>query len=84
MRLVQFSRNLFNALVVWSNADVRRKEGAGDVLAGLDNRFVVEWVSGGGANGEDGWVLGDDLWGRMARCLRGKGNAGAKVWFRRV
>ena len=46
--------NLFNVTVIWSNAEVREKEGfesGGDVLYGLDNHYEVEWVHGE----EEGW-----------------------------
>ncbi|KAJ7681368.1 beta-lactamase/transpeptidase-like protein [Mycena rosella] len=89
LRLAHFAGNVFNASVVWSNADVRRAEGhkeAGDVLVGLDNRFVVEWVPSGGENGADGWAFGSDFWGKdgEVRALEGTGETGAEVWFGRV
>ena len=49
LRLAHFSVNLFNVTVIWSNAEVREKEGfesGGDVLYGLDNHYEVEWVHG--------------------------------------
>jgi len=46
LRLSHFDENLFNATVLWSNADVREKEGygsiKGDILVGLDFNFNVE------------------------------------------
>ncbi|KAJ7839007.1 beta-lactamase/transpeptidase-like protein, partial [Mycena olivaceomarginata] len=70
LRLAHFAGNLFNASVVWSNHDVRRAEGhtqGEDVLVGLDNRFVVEWVPRAGAAGDgdgDGWAFSGDFWGK--------------------
>ncbi|KAF8199251.1 beta-lactamase/transpeptidase-like protein [Mycena galopus ATCC 62051] len=88
LRLAHFSGNLFNASIIWSNHDVRRAEGhtqAGDVLVGLDNRFLAEWVSGA-TPAEDGWAFGGDFWGKEGdvRPLEGDGEAGAEVWFQRT
>lgn len=90
LRLAHFSGNLFNASVVWSNHDVRRAEGhtqGEDVLVGLDNRFVVEWVPRTGAAGDgDGWAFSGDFWGKEGevRELEGGGRARAEVWFERI
>lgn len=57
--LRHFDGNTFNASVVWSNWDVRQREGyanstalgideeedEGDMITGLDDRYEVEWVS---------------------------------------
>ncbi|KAJ7200726.1 hypothetical protein B0H12DRAFT_1225950 [Mycena haematopus] len=78
---------------VWANHGGRRAEGYiqtqtpggdGDVLVGLDNRFVAEWVAGAGA--EDGFAFSGDFWGKKGevRELEGGGRVGAEVWFGRV
>lgn len=54
--LRHFDGNTFNASMVWSNWDVRQREGyanntalgeedVGDMITGLDDRYEVEWVS---------------------------------------
>ncbi|KAJ7153861.1 hypothetical protein C8R43DRAFT_442680 [Mycena crocata] len=85
--LAHFAGNLLNASVIWSNHDVRRAEGhtlGGDVLVGLDNRFLVEWVPGR-TRSEDGWAFKGDFWGKEGevRELEGTGEEGAEVWFAR-
>ncbi|KAJ7450567.1 beta-lactamase/transpeptidase-like protein [Mycena latifolia] len=91
LRLAHFSGNVFNASIVWANADVRRAEGhasTGDVLVGLDRRFVVEWVPGKKAGDEvgDGWAFGGDFWEKegAVRALKGAGADRAEVWFGRT
>ncbi|KAJ7463154.1 beta-lactamase/transpeptidase-like protein [Mycena latifolia] len=90
LRLVHFAGNVFNASLVWANADMRRAEGhasTGDVLVGLDRRFVVEWVPGEEGDGVgDGWAFGGDFWGKEGevRALEGGREAGAEVWFGRT
>ena len=70
------------------NGDVRRAEGysdeEGDVLLGLDNRFMAEWVPGDEA--ERGWAFRGDFWGKFGevRELEGVGRESAEVWFGRV
>jgi len=57
LRLAHFSENLFNRTIIWSNAEVRQKEGfesGGGVLFGLDDRYEVEWVHGGIQGGKAG------------------------------
>ncbi|KAJ7130378.1 beta-lactamase/transpeptidase-like protein [Mycena epipterygia] len=88
LRLAHFAGNLFNVSLIWSNRDVRRAEGhvlGGDVLVGLDNRFVVEWVPGE-AIAADGWAFRGDFWGKEGdvRELEGDGAASAEVWFGRA
>ncbi|KAJ7236023.1 beta-lactamase/transpeptidase-like protein, partial [Mycena rebaudengoi] len=46
LRLAHFAGNIFNASLVWTNGDVRAEEGLGtdgDVVIGLDDRYVAEW-----------------------------------------
>ena len=72
LRLAHFSENLFNVTVIWSNAEVRQKEGfesGGDVLYGLDEHFKVEWV-----HGDEGLAFKDGFWERrdlILVCLMG-------------
>ncbi|KAJ7141548.1 beta-lactamase/transpeptidase-like protein [Mycena filopes] len=84
LRFAHFSGNLFNVSVIWSNHAVRRAEGEGrgeDVLVGLDNRFVAEWVGGDGS--KEGWAFKGEFWGRDGdvRELEGVAEASAEVWF---
>ncbi|KAJ7200738.1 hypothetical protein B0H12DRAFT_1244365, partial [Mycena haematopus] len=69
LRLAHFSGNVFNVSLIWSNHDVR-EEGhqtqGDDVLVGLDNRFVAEWVACA-AGEEDGFAFSGDFWGRRGR-----------------
>jgi hypothetical protein len=88
LRLAHFSGNFFNVSIIWSNSDVRRVEGhthGDDVLVGLDNRFVVEWVPGATSAG-DGFAFTEDFWGKDGdvRELEGVGQASAEVWFERT
>ncbi|KAJ7209185.1 beta-lactamase/transpeptidase-like protein [Mycena pura] len=91
MRLAHFSGHTFNASLIWSNSDVRRAEGYaekdedGDVLVGLDDRYVVEWVGNGNGTG-DGWAFTGNFWGKEGdvRKLEGEGKDAAEVWFGRV
>ncbi|KAJ6623649.1 beta-lactamase/transpeptidase-like protein [Mycena sp. CBHHK59/15] len=79
LRLAHFSGDIFNASLIWSNSDVRRAEGHAqgtDVLVGLDNRYVVEWVAGD-SHVVDGFAFKGDFWGK-------EGDASAEVWFGRI
>ena len=86
LRLAHFSENLFNVTVIWSNAEVREKEGfesGGDVLIGLDEHFEVEWVHGE----EEGLAFKDGFWGKEGLDSRSPGGTGkdsAEVWFNKV
>ncbi|KAJ7758369.1 beta-lactamase/transpeptidase-like protein [Mycena metata] len=90
LRLAHFSGNTFNASLIWSNSDARAAEGypeGGDVVVGLDERYVVEWVSGAGDGGsEDGFSFTGNFWGKAGevRALEGKGKDAAEVWFGRI
>ncbi|KAF7331629.1 F-box domain-containing protein [Mycena kentingensis (nom. inval.)] len=96
LRFMHFDANVFNVSYVWSNADVRRKEGFalgtgeddGDVIVGLDDRYVVEWVDGDANKGvADGWAFSGDFWGKAGevRPLEGEtARERAEVWFGRV
>ena len=85
LRLAHFSENLFNVMVICSNAEVREKEGfesGGDVLYGLDDHFEVEWV-----HGEEGLASRDGFWGKEGLDSRSPGGTGkdsAEVWFENV
>ena len=86
LRLVHFSENLFNVSIIWSNAEVRQKEGfesGGDLLCGLDEHFEVEWVHGE----EEGLAFKDGIWGKEGLDSRSPGGIGkdsAEVWFKKV
>ena len=92
LRLTHFNENLFNVTVIWSNADVREREGyfceeeaKGDVLGGLDDNYEVEWVHGT-KNGkeEEGLAFKGGFWGMEgfdARSPGGVGKESAEVWF---
>ena len=86
LRLAHFSENLFNVTVIWSNAEVRQKEGLesdGDVLYGLDEHYEVEWVHGE----EEGLAFKDGFWGKEGIDSRSPGGTGidsAEVWFNKV
>ncbi|KAF9455443.1 beta-lactamase/transpeptidase-like protein [Collybia nuda] len=88
LRLTHFSGNLFNVTVVWSDGDVRRKEGykeSEDMLIGLDERFEVEWVGADG-EGEEGLAFKGGIWGKEgpdARDPEGNGKDSAEIWFAR-
>ncbi|KAJ7024026.1 beta-lactamase/transpeptidase-like protein [Mycena alexandri] len=90
LRLAHFSGNTFNASLIWSNSDARAEEGypeGGDVVVGLDDRYVAEWVSGtGDASSEDGFAFKDNFWGKAGevRALEGEGKDAAEVWFGRI
>jgi hypothetical protein len=93
LRLAHFDENLFNVTVIWSNAEVREKEGygsgeneaKGDVLFGLDSHFEVEWVHAtDGKEEEEGLAFKDGFWGMEGLDSRTPGGAGknsAEVWF---
>ena len=92
LRLTHFNENLFNVTVIWSNAEVREKEGysdgengtKGDVLIGLDEHYEVEWVHG--ENGEEGLAFRGGFWGmgELDACSPGGvGKESAEVWFSR-
>ncbi|KAJ7236035.1 beta-lactamase/transpeptidase-like protein [Mycena rebaudengoi] len=83
-----FSGNIFNMSLIWSNHDVRMAEGhteSTDVLVGLDNRYVAEWVVGS-SSAEDGFAFNGDFWGKDGdvRMLEGSGKDSAEVWFERI
>ena len=86
LRLAHFSENFFNVTVIWSNAEVRQKEGfesGGDILYGLDDHYEVEWVHGE----EEGLAFKDGFWGKegLDSCSPGgTGKDSAEVWFKRV
>ncbi|KAJ7615928.1 beta-lactamase/transpeptidase-like protein [Roridomyces roridus] len=95
LRFTHFDANVFNVSVLWSNADVRKKEGYpvgedGEVVIGLDSRYVAEWVEGNGdrrGEGEgDGWAFSGNFWGSAGdvRELVGVGKEKAEVWLERV
>ncbi|KAJ7651365.1 beta-lactamase/transpeptidase-like protein [Roridomyces roridus] len=94
LRFTHFDANLFNVSVLWSNADVRKEEGYprgedGEVLIGLDDRYVAEWVDGDGQGNDgqgDGWAFTGNFWGSAGevRDLVGVGKEKAEVWFERV
>ncbi|KIM36480.1 hypothetical protein M413DRAFT_449178 [Hebeloma cylindrosporum] len=90
LRLAHFSENLFNVTVVWSNAEVREKEGfgrGGDVVIGLDEHFEVEWVRGEEGEGEEGLAFKGGFWGKEgldSRSPGGIGKGSAEVWFGKV
>ncbi|KAF8177235.1 beta-lactamase/transpeptidase-like protein [Pholiota molesta] len=85
IRLAHFSGNLFNATVLWSNAEVRAREGysaGSDLLIGFDEHFEVEWVNGEGK--EEGLVFKGGFWGNEgpdSRSPAGEGKDSAEVWF---
>ncbi|CAA7271165.1 unnamed protein product [Cyclocybe aegerita] len=88
LRLAHFDANTFNVTILWSNAEVREKEGysnekGGDVLLGLDKHFEVEWV-GGSEGEEEGLAFKGGFWtseGPEPRTLSGTGKENAEVWF---
>ena len=86
LRLAHPSENLFNVTIIWSNAEVREKEGfesGGDVLYGLDDHYEVEWVHGV----EEELALKDGFWGEEgldSRSPGGTGKVSAEVWFEKV
>lgn len=86
LRLSHFSGNLFNATVLWSNADTREQEGrgtresGGDLLIGFDERFEVEWVHGE----KEGLAFKGGFWGKEgldSRSPEGIEKESAEVWF---
>jgi len=92
LRLTHFNENLFNVTVIWSNAEVREKEGyfdgedevKGDVLTGLDEKYEVEWVHGKNGKEEEGLAFKGGFWGMEgldARSPGGVGKESAEVWF---
>ncbi|PFH49059.1 hypothetical protein AMATHDRAFT_63996 [Amanita thiersii Skay4041] len=84
--LTHYTGNIFNASVIWTNRDVREAEGygsTGDVVTGLDNRFVIEWVKPG-QEGE-GLAFKGGFWGSDgldAQEPGGTGEESAEVWFK--
>ncbi|KAJ3513134.1 hypothetical protein NLJ89_g3122 [Agrocybe chaxingu] len=88
LRLGHFDANIFSVTILWSNAEVREKEGysnekGGDVLLGLDKHFEVEWVGGSGGE-EEGLAFKGGFWtseGPEPRTLSGTGKESAEVWF---
>ena len=86
LRLAHFSENLFNVTVIWSNAEVRQREGfesGGDMLDGLDDHYEVEWVHGE----EEGLAFKDEFWGKEGPDSRSPGGTGkdsAEVWFKKI
>jgi hypothetical protein len=86
LRFAHFAGNVFNASLIWSNGEVRAAEGypkGGDVVVGLDERYEVEWVSGGA---DEGWAFKGNFWGKEGdvRALEGEGKDAAEVWFARI
>ncbi|PPQ81653.1 hypothetical protein CVT24_002831 [Panaeolus cyanescens] len=78
LRLTHYSGNLFNVSVLWSNYEVREKEGyhthqgshrrtsshdLGDFLVGFDEAHEVEWVHGD----EEGLAFKDNFWGKEGK-----------------
>ncbi|KAF7312569.1 F-box domain-containing protein [Mycena indigotica] len=91
LRFLHFEGNTFNVSYVWSNADVRRREGFvankekddGDVITGLDDRYVVEWVDSS-SGGQSGWAFSDNFWGKGGDVRPPEGATArerAEVWF---
>ncbi|KAF9057542.1 beta-lactamase/transpeptidase-like protein [Panaeolus papilionaceus] len=91
LRLSHFSGNIFNVTVLWSNSEVREKEGyhthddgqnLGDFLIGFDDTYEVEWVHGK----EEGLAFKNNFWGREGKDSQAPGGTGkdsAEVWFAR-
>ncbi|TFK32568.1 beta-lactamase/transpeptidase-like protein [Crucibulum laeve] len=87
LRLRHFSGNLFNVTVIWTNAEVRAKEGLslsgkdkGDSIIGLDEHFEVEWVHGE----DEGLAFKGGFWGKEGPDSRepgGEGKESAEAWF---
>ncbi|KAF8163798.1 beta-lactamase/transpeptidase-like protein [Crassisporium funariophilum] len=83
LRLAHFSENLFNVTIIWSNAEVREREGygpGGDIMIGLDEHFEVEWVHGE----DEGLAFKGGFWGKEgpdSRSPSGIGKDSAEVWF---
>ncbi|THU75379.1 hypothetical protein K435DRAFT_913463, partial [Dendrothele bispora CBS 962.96] len=93
--LRHFDGNLFNASTVWTNYDVRVREGyggaypeKGDVISGLDERFVVEYVPRSGeSEEEEGFAFKGGFWGMQGKVAKepsGSGKDSAEVWFEKV
>ncbi|THU80573.1 beta-lactamase/transpeptidase-like protein [Dendrothele bispora CBS 962.96] len=92
--LRHFDGNLFNATTVWTNYDVRVREGyggaypeKGDVISGLDERFVVEYVPKGRKEEEEGFAFKGGFWGMQGKVAKepsGSGKDSAEVWFEKV
>ncbi|KAJ7624741.1 beta-lactamase/transpeptidase-like protein [Roridomyces roridus] len=94
VRLEHWQGNVFNASVVWSNGDVRRKEGyatgmdtgmgstgledTGDVVVGLDNHFEAEWVPSS-ADRVGGWAFRGDFWGKFGEVRELEGSVEEKA-----
>jgi hypothetical protein len=87
LRLAHFNENLFNVTVIWSNSEIREKEGyldgEGDLLTGLDDQYEVEWVHGSTGQEEEGLAFKGGFWGKGvdAPSLNGVGKESAEVWF---
>lgn len=90
LRLTHFSHNTFNATVIWTNAEVRAKEGLhkgdspdqGDLVTGLEDNFEVEWVHGE----TEGLAFKGNFWGKEgldSKAPGGSGKESAEVWFAR-
>jgi len=88
LRLSHFSGNLFNVTVLWSNAEVREKEGhkrnerGDDMVIGFDEHYEVEWVLGD----DEGLAFKGGFWGKEgsdSRSPEGVGKESAEVWFGR-
>ncbi|KAH9484585.1 Protein flp [Psilocybe cubensis] len=83
LRLAHFTGNIFNLTNLWSNADVREREGyksGADLLTGFEEAFEVEWVTGD----DEGLAFRGGFWGREgpdSRSPEGSGKASAEVWF---
>jgi len=82
IRFAHWSGSIFKISVISSNAEIREAEGfpsGGDVLAGLDQTFEVEWVTGK----EEGLAFRGNFWGmgEHGNPPAGKGKESAEVWF---
>ncbi|KJA24150.1 hypothetical protein HYPSUDRAFT_65659 [Hypholoma sublateritium FD-334 SS-4] len=89
--LAHFSGNLFNATVLWTNSEVREREGYGpgdDLVIGFNEHFEVEWVNGGddedAPEKEEGLAFKGGFWGKEgldSQSPGGEGKDSAEVWF---
>ena len=88
--LAHFSDNLFNATVLWTNSEVRKREGYGangDLVIGFNEHFEVEWVKGrdeGDVEREEGLAFKGGFWGKEgpdSQSPAGERKDSAEVWF---
>ena len=88
--LAHFSDYLFNATVLWTNSEVRTREGYGangDLVIGFNEHFEVEWVKGrdeGDVEREEGMAFKGGFWGKEghdSQSPAGEGKDSAEVWF---